>query len=69
MRELELLRSRIKERIKIDADAMAGGAAADFPAYREMVGRASGLWWALAELEEILKKANAGEGQEWTGSD
>jgi hypothetical protein len=61
MNEFELLRKQIRTEMNDLADAMAVGAAEDYPAYRHMVGKIEGLATAeriVLDLEERLLKAD-----------
>lgn len=53
---LHLLRKRLTASLDACSAAMLGGACADYPAYRELCGRAHGLNEALREIEDILRQ-------------
>ena len=53
---LEILRKKIREHMNSYADEVAGGAAADFAKYREMVGVISGLALAERELVDLIER-------------
>ena len=57
---LEHLNSKLEERIKSNVEALAGGGAVDFPAYRELCGVIRGLQTAQLELGDLVRilKAN-----------
>lgn len=59
MKELELIRRKIREDLNDLADFLATGGAADYPAYRHAVGKIEGLAQAerhILDLEERLLK-------------
>lgn len=61
MTEFELLKKKIREDLNDLADALATGAAADYPTYRHMVGVIEGLAKAerhILDLEERMAKAD-----------
>ena len=59
MNELEVIRKRIREDLNDLADYLAGGGAADYAAYRHIVGKIEGLAVAeryVLDLQERLMK-------------
>lgn len=59
MKELELIRKKIREDLNDLADSMATGGASDYAMYRHMVGKVEGLAQAerhILDLEERLLK-------------
>lgn len=59
MKELEMIRKKIREDLNDLADSMATGGAADYAIYRHMVGKVEGLAQAerhILDLEERLLK-------------
>lgn len=61
MKEFEYLKNKIREDLNNLADTMATGGAADYPAYRHMVGKIEGLAQAernILDLEERIQKSN-----------
>lgn len=59
MKELEMIRKKIREDLNDLADSMATGGAADYATYRHMVGKVEGLAQAerhILDLEERLLK-------------
>lgn len=57
MDELDLLRKRIRDRMNDVTDALATGAAQDYPAYTKMVGMVEGLAFAERDLLDIIEKS------------
>lgn len=61
MKELEYLKKKIREDLNNLADTMATGGAADYAAYRHMVGKIEGLAQAernILDLEERLLRSD-----------
>lgn len=61
MNEFNLIQKEIRKELNDLADALATGAAPDYPAYRHMVGKIEGLAYAeriVLDLEERLLKQN-----------
>lgn len=59
MKELEIIRRKIREDLNDLADSMATGGATDYAMYRHMVGKVEGLAQAerhILDLEERLLK-------------
>lgn len=52
----ETLRKMLRTRMNDYADALAGGGAQSFEAYKEMVGTITGLALAERDLLDLLKK-------------
>ena len=56
MTQLDLLRQKIRFRMNEIADALATGAAQDYPAYMKMVGLIEGLALAEREILDLIEK-------------
>jgi hypothetical protein len=56
MNELELLRQKLRTRMNEMADALATGAAQDYPAYMKMVGIVEGLAFAERDILDLIEK-------------
>lgn len=53
---MELLQRRLKEQEDSHIQALAGGAVADYAAYRELCGVIRGLQTAQRELADLVRK-------------
>jgi hypothetical protein len=56
MSELDLLRQKLRTRMNEIADALATGAAQDYPAYAKMVGIVEGLAFAERDILDLMEK-------------
>lgn len=59
MTELDLLRQKVRARMNEIADAVATGAAQDYPAYMKMVGVIEGLAFAERDILDLIEKIEA----------
>lgn len=56
MTALELLKKKLLERISEESGQLSDGVAEDYPQYCKHVGQVYGLRWAVAEVEELIKR-------------
>lgn len=59
MTELDLLRQKVRARMNEIADALAMGAAQDYPAYMKMVGMIEGLAFAERDILDLIDKIDS----------
>jgi hypothetical protein len=53
---MELLQKKLKEQEESHVQALAGGAVADYAAYRELCGVIRGLQTAQREIADLVRK-------------
>ncbi len=58
MDDLERLRKRLRAHMNDITDAIATGAAQDYPAYTKLVGMIEGLAFAERELLDLIEASN-----------
>lgn len=58
---MDLLQKKLKEQEDSHVQALAGGAVADYAAYRELCGKISGLQTARREVAEMQQRLKAAD--------